>query len=351
MGPLEADPAIPPTDITAEAVGPTAIRIEWEPVGRNDVVQYDIERREDLSGQFVKIAEVGVSRQGSQPDEYLDTGLDPETFYGYRVRTVLQLGRVSEPSAVAGARTAPPPGILVTTETIAPAGGDPDGYLVDITGPESRSEAIATNGSVRFSPLAPGDYTVTLSDVATGCTVQGSETQSVTVAAGGVSTIIEAPFRIDCQDPTRGVIVVQVATEGDTLPDPYTVRLTGVLASASTAVSDSSTVPAVRPPGSFVSFKNLMPGDYDVEVLDADTAVCSGSRKIAGIAVEPLSEDTASFLLNCRSFASANGGTLGRYVDERCWESRFRGQSGRDRVLGSGGGDGGQTVSGHSRGP
>ena len=47
---------------------------------------------------------------------------------------------------------------------------DPDGYTVSVSG--GGSQPIGNNGSVTFSGLTAGSHTVTLSGIASNCTVQ-----------------------------------------------------------------------------------------------------------------------------------------------------------------------------------
>ncbi len=71
---------------------------------------------------------------------------------------------------------------------------DVDGYLVIID--ESLSERVAVNASVTFSPLLPGNYQVTLSEVADNCAIQGAgETLDFTVAGGGTAHLV---FTVSC---------------------------------------------------------------------------------------------------------------------------------------------------------
>lgn len=333
QGPLADDQAMPPMGVVAEALGPSTVKLSWDRIQRGDVVSYQIERRVDLAGEFIMLAEVPVVTTGADiqsDNEFFDTGLDPETFYGYRVRTVLQLGRISDPSVVTGARTAPPPGIEVTTVTVAPneASGDLDGYILRITGPDGLTEAIGSNDKRRFAPLTPGNYTVTLDDIREGCSIGAGSTRTVEVVETGLETIAEVNFQIDCQDPTRGQIRTEVVTEGDTLPQDYTVHITGTISDSSVpddmrAVVDSASIPAVRPPGSSVEFKNLRPGSYDIELKGVDSEICSINRDAlqADISVAELSSDTVRYVVTCIKgggnglplvgrWTNANGGTV-----------------------------------------
>src|SRR5262245_22983867 len=145
-----------PDAVTAEAISMTTVAISWTNVGGPDVGGYRLQRRANLSGTFETVAE------GQLAPPYFDTGLDPDTYYGYRVETVTKLGRVSAPSVVAGARTPPLPGILVRTHTLG-SGTDPDGYTAVVRrAPDSMLASIGPSDERRFSPLNPGQYSVVL---------------------------------------------------------------------------------------------------------------------------------------------------------------------------------------------
>jgi hypothetical protein len=70
---------------------------------------------------------------------------------------------------------------------------DPDGYLVSINGNEA--PGIGVNDHVTYIVNEPGDYDVTLSGLAANCTIQGSATQSVTVA---VKETAHLAFEVVC---------------------------------------------------------------------------------------------------------------------------------------------------------
>src|SRR5205823_2730967 len=82
--------------------------------------------------------------------------------------------------------------VTVTTSTSGDT-PDPDGYTVAVTGAASRH--IDPNGTVTFANLATGDHTVTLSGIASNCSVSGGPSRPVTVSTG--QTVI-VTFTIDC---------------------------------------------------------------------------------------------------------------------------------------------------------
>src|SRR5207302_2563567 len=92
----------------------------------------------------------------------------------------------------------PPPttgDLTVTTTTGGTGTLDPNGYIVTVDGAQ---KAIATNGSVPFTGLTPGNHLVSLSDVATNCAVNGQNPQTVAVVAGNTA---HADFAITCSPP------------------------------------------------------------------------------------------------------------------------------------------------------
>ena len=90
--------------------------------------------------------------------------------------------------------------VNVVTQGDAP---DPDGYVVTVAHIGSR--AIAINGTVSFA-MAPGQYLVSLSGLASNCFRVGGSPANPSVVAGGVSTV---DFSIECPlIPPNGLLVV-----------------------------------------------------------------------------------------------------------------------------------------------
>jgi Tol biopolymer transport system component len=85
----------------------------------------------------------------------------------------------------------------IVTETTG-AGTDTDGFTVSIDGGSGRQ--IGANGIVTFIELQPGNHTVTLSDIASNCTISGSASTTVSVTAGKLSQ--PAPFAVSCTGAT-----------------------------------------------------------------------------------------------------------------------------------------------------
>jgi len=77
--PVIAPPAAP-SDLTATAIGPNRIALGWTDNSGNED-GFKIERKEGDTGSWQEIVQVGANST-----TYLDTGLQPDTTYYYRVR-------------------------------------------------------------------------------------------------------------------------------------------------------------------------------------------------------------------------------------------------------------------------
>src|SRR5262245_61926996 len=146
----DSDLAVP-TNLTIEVLGVRRLRVQWDRV--QGVSSYVIERRSNLTGPFTEVDQVTASSGNTA--FYIDNDLEPETFYGYQVRSAGSLGARSEPSAIVGARTPAPPGIEVRVSVFAPdpAGADPNGFRLRVTGPQTVTQTIAGGVSALVSPL------------------------------------------------------------------------------------------------------------------------------------------------------------------------------------------------------
>src|SRR5205807_1838873 len=95
--------------------------------------------------------------------------------------------------------TPPPPTGSLTVSTSTSGGTpDPNGYTVSVSGGGGGSQHINTDGSVTFDGLAAGSHTVTLSGIASNCSVSGGTSRTVNVPAGGSTS---ASFSISCSSP------------------------------------------------------------------------------------------------------------------------------------------------------
>ena len=331
LGPLASVGS--PAALTVEPVGMNAIRISWEAVDDPDVSGYRLERRRNLAGAFEALPDQ-IVQSGGGLVVYIDTDVEPETYYGYRVVALSRFGDRSSPSVVGGARTPPAPGIEVVTSTTAPNASslDPDGYQVSITGPDTASAAIGLNAAKRFGPLAPGTYTVALSGVHPQCAASGSATQQVAVADTGLQTLKVASFAVACRDPSRGEVVAVVAVQGDSLPARYSVTFVG-LASDET-LADSARIVDRRQFiqnafGGSTAFANIRPGSYEI-ALDSLAGQCQSSGPLAiPVDVAAGSLDTVSFALSCERQGSSGDGP---YEWVNSWQSASASSGSRVRL-------------------
>jgi len=183
----------------------------------------------------------------------------------------------------------PPPttgSVKVTTNTTG-ASPDPDGYTVTVEGTSQHIGTSDANG-VTFTDLTPGNHTVSLSGIASNCTVNGGPSRTVNVTAGGTAP---AAFDIDCPTPppTTGSLAVTTSTSGGgTDPDGYTVTVDGG-GGATQGIGTNATV----------RFDNLAPGSHTATLsgLASNCTVSGGPSKPVNITAGNLL--TVTFDVTC----------------------------------------------------
>ena len=292
-----------PATLAADAISLGTIRLEWPGISDPDISGYVIERRTNLTGAFSVLTD-GVLQSGGTV-VYFDEDLDPETFYGYRVRAVSKFGEWSGSSPVAGARTPAMPGIEVVAQTTSPNAQslDADGYFVSIAGPGTASGSVAPAETRRFNPLPPGSYTVTLSGIRTNCHVQGDSVRPAEVTDQGVATITTLRYDVTCRDPGRGSVTVVVTGSGDSLDaDGYLLDVQGIADDVTLPDTARVYTRLIRLPsgtGGTQLFDNLRPGGYIVTLLDV-----AGNCTLQGVAarsvsVAALGSDTLAYAVTC----------------------------------------------------
>lgn len=284
-----------PTTLTATPLNMSGIRLDWTPGQFADLDRYRIERRVDFRGRFDFVAEVGPADK-----VYFDTELEAETFYGYRIVAINREGQRSEASTVAGARTAPRPGLHVETGLgggTDPGVADPNGYRIIVTGARDTTFEIGTIDAVTIAPLPPGDYSLTLQDIISTCSVSGGTSRQVSVVDTGLATRAGVTFTTSCSDPTRGTVVAEVTVTGDSVDaDGYLVRYDGIIPGDTLPVSGGSSLGGL---GGFASFASLRPGDYQLALTDVEAPCTIDGSATADIDVHPLSIDTVRFAVTC----------------------------------------------------
>lgn len=291
-----------PGDLSVVAVRKDAVRVTWAIVKLDAVVSYVIERRVDLSGPFVEVAQVPQSDLTRAV--WLDTDVAPETFYGYRVIAVTAVGDRSAPSVIGGARTPALPGIEVTINSVVTAteSRDPDGYELIIAGPDTVRATIGVDAKRRFSPLRPGRYTVTLGGVVSRCAVDGATTAVVDVTDSTAITIAPIKYKVTCKDPSRGEIAVSVSVTGADLDDALSLDVLGQV--ADTAVPPAERVYSARREIQRVTpltvFPNLRPGTYDIRIDSIASNCALEGSPTRTATVTPLGVAQINFAITCR---------------------------------------------------
>jgi len=156
----------------------------------------------------------------------------------------------------------PLPDLGTLAVTVGSSGSDidPDGYTVTVDG--SSSQSVGANGLVTFTGLSAGDHTVSLSGLASNCTVSGDNPRIVSLIAGVVGT---TSFAVSCAViPTTGNLTVTTSTTGSSLDqDGYTVTVDG---NSSKAIGTNASV----------TFTGLSGGDHSV-ALSGVASNCSVS--------------------------------------------------------------------------
>ena len=296
-----------PSELTAEAVGISTIRVSWRPSADAAVTGYELQRRADLTGEFETI-EASLPAAGAGRVVYFDTKVEPDRYYGYRVRALTQLGGRSSASNVSGSKTSSLPGLNIRTSTTVavPEAADADGFLVVIRGRnDTTTVAMGINASRLVSPLAAGQYSVVLRGLAPNCatTVAADTMKTVTLSGDGVATVQEAMFLVSCRDPQKASIVATMRITGDTLDaDGVTITASGIIRAPDTPPSERSYFQTLILKGATgsVRFDNLRPGDYEVTMGDVESpCVADGERKFT-LQPKALAVDTLRFTLTCR---------------------------------------------------
>ena len=296
-----------PGSLTATVVRAGAVTLRWKPVessANGAIRSYVVERRVNATGNFVEVAR--IEQPSLSEIVWIDTDVQPETIYGYRVMAITVVGDRSAPSIVAGAVTPPPPGISITTESRVTSAEslDPDGYQVTIMGPDTVRASVSTSGTKRFSPLRLGTYTVALSGVIERCSTEAA-TRIVTVTDTTAVTLVPVRFDVACRDPNRGDLKVTVNETGAVLDQSISIDVLGQATDTtlppSERVFSASRVVTVGSPS--VTFSNIRPGTYTVTARDiASNCTLSGPTARTGM-VTKLGTALITFDVACRDTA------------------------------------------------
>lgn len=295
-----------PVEVRAAAISVNSIQVSWTIPAGVDIpnTNFQVQRRIDLAGRFETIATLSASAGSG----YLDTGLEPGTFYGYRLLSQSKLGDVSTPSTVAGALTPPVPGIQLQTVLGVGTGvaiADPNGYRLHITGGIDTTLRLSAVESRVLAPLPVGDYTLTLSDVLPTCTIAGDTVRMVSVTDQGTATQQKVIFNATCLDPTLGGIVAIVDVAGDSLDaDGFRLDYAGIIPGDTLPVLGGGSLPNT---GGSLTFPRLRPGDYEVSLTDVESPCHITGPASHSITTAAQVTDTARFQITCPTRGSGSG--------------------------------------------
>jgi PKD repeat protein len=251
--------------LSVDVLGQHSLRLRWT-ASASSMVR--LERRVNLQGAFEQITGDLPRAQTS----YLDDGLEPNTFYGYRLVAFDGFGTQVGTSPAVGGRTAPPPGIelQISTQPATAPSVDADGYDLAVAGPtDTVHQPVDPTGLVVLSPLAAGTYQLTLSGLAPQCAAADSLNRTAVVTDQGSETVQHVTIEVQCRNPERGQATAVLTTGGE-LPDPdgFEVELAGLASDATLPDADRVYLQRkqVGGPGGTVSFPDLRPGTYAFSV-------------------------------------------------------------------------------------
>jgi hypothetical protein len=142
----------------------------------------------DLSGAAGSLSAVAVDTRASYEEVDLGT-LDA-------VSQTIQLPHSSDWVIAVGTESTveETTGTIEVGTTTSGEDIDADGYTVSVDG--TNTQSIDANGSVTFRDLATGDHELLLSDVASNCSVEGTNPRTLNVDA---NTAVSSTFSVSCE--------------------------------------------------------------------------------------------------------------------------------------------------------
>jgi hypothetical protein len=188
--------------------------------------------------------------------------------------------------------TARPPEPGSIRVTVATSGGDQDNsFTLSVDG----GSAQALSGSRTIQNVAAGAHTVLLGDIASNCTLAGSNPQSVTVVAGQMATIA---FQVSCVStgPSTNLRIQRISLSQSTQDDAGDVPLVqsrdGYLRVFVTATNGNGVAPSVRVRfyrgGSVVqSFNISAPGGSTPSTIQEGSLQSSWNLRVPGSVLQP----------------------------------------------------------------
>ena len=151
----------------------------------------------------------------------------PSSFFGYAGLvavglTALTLASCSDGGGPAQLQApAPTTGQVTVTATTTGDSPDPNGYAVSVDG--SSRGSLAVDGSLTLT-LSAGGHEIELTGVAANCAVSGTNPRTVSVTAGGSTTVA---FTVSCPTPTGSVAASTTTTGAAPDTDGYGLSVDG----------------------------------------------------------------------------------------------------------------------------
>jgi len=187
--------------------------------------------------------------------------------------------------------------VEVTTST-AGAQLDPDGYTLTVEG--ETPVAIGINQTLTVNDVAIGDRTVTLSGVASNCTVAGENPRTVTVTDGGT---VSTTFDVTCPVALSNKIVFDSDRDAAE-PDIYVMTPSGTGVQRLTTNAARDAEPYVSPNGTKIVFVSSRDVNSEIYVMNADGTGQTNLTNNAAEDTEPAFSDDGSKIVFSRGIGA-----------------------------------------------
>jgi hypothetical protein len=178
---------------------------------------------------------------------------------------------------------------------------DLDGYRAYVDGSWDGSQAVGINGTVLLTRIRPGSRSIQLGQVASNCTVAGTNPVPITVAGGDT---IPVTFNVTCARTQRIAfasaygIYVMSASGGDAAPLVSSARFT------------ADWHPAWSPDGTRIAFQSSRDRNVEIYVVNADGSGLARLTNNAANDQEPVWSPDGTKI----AFASSRDGRFEIYV-------------------------------------
>jgi WD40-like Beta Propeller Repeat/Bacterial Ig-like domain (group 2) len=157
---------------------------------------------------------------------------------------------------------------------------DLDGYRAYVDGSFDGSQAVGINGTVLLTRIRPGSRTIQLGQVASNCSVTGTNPVAITVAGGDT---IPVAFTVSCVRAQR------IAFASGYNVGIYVMNVSG--ADAAPLISSATSVdygrPTWSPDGARIAFHSARDGNEELYVMNGDGSGLTRLTNNAAFDMEP----------------------------------------------------------------